>query len=87
MDEKDKQDAEDAVIKAIREEYEKKLDEQRKELSEEKERALAEQEEKHIRQMRALLSGRQDVKDEQVDEEKNYEQALTDSLKKRFKLN
>ena len=60
MDEEVKQDTEDAVIKAIREEYEKKLDEQRKELSEEKERALAEQ---------------------------NYEQAVTDSLKKRFRLN
>lgn len=87
MDEEVKQKAEDAVIKAIREEYEKKLDEQRKALSEEKDRALAEQEEKHIRQMRALLSGRQDVKEERIDEEKTYEQALTDSLNKRFKLN
>ena len=87
MDEEVKQEAEDAVIKAIREEYEKKLGEQRKALSEEKDRALAEQEEKHIRQMRALLSGRQDVKEERNDEEKTYEQALTDSLNKRFKLN
>lgn len=48
----------DKVIEAVKEEYEKKLEEQRLQFEEEKKKALEEQEEKHIRQIKALISGR-----------------------------
>lgn len=80
---------EDEVIKALREEYEKKIEEQYQKDMQEKEEALKQQEEKHIRQMRALLSGRKENKDNESvkdSDDKTYEEELTDTLKKRFKL-
>ena len=65
MSEEKKQ--EDAVLIAVREEYEKKLEEQRKAFEEEKAKALKEAEEKHIAQIRALLSG-QSAKEEKHEE-------------------
>ena len=51
----------DETLKAVKEEYEKKLAEQAEALNAEKEKALKEQEEKHIAQLRALIAGQTTV--------------------------
>ncbi|WP_291630653.1 hypothetical protein [Clostridium sp.] len=81
---------EDEVIKAIKEEYEKKLEEQKKQLEEEKDKAIKDLEEKHIKQIRSLLSGEKitndnDKKTEEV--EKTFEEKLYENLRAKNKLN
>lgn len=81
---------EDEVIKAIKEEYEKKLEEQKKQLEEEKNKAIKDLEEKHIKQIRSLLSGEKitndnDKKTEEV--EKTFEEKLYENLRAKNKLN
>ena len=56
-DEQDKSTPSDELITALREEYEKKLKDREAELRQEFEAKQKEQEERHIREMRALLSG------------------------------
>lgn len=83
----DKQEQEDAVIKALKEEYESIIAEERRKHAEELENKLKEQEEKHIRQMRALLSGRaENVPATETKTEKSFEEDLEERLKKRFNL-
>ena len=98
MSEERKQEQEDEVLKAVREEYEKKLEEQRKELEEqrkeleaEKQKALEEQEAKHVKQIRALLSGQgkvisDDEEQGQEQEPASKEEALYADLQERFQL-
>ncbi|MBO7693991.1 MAG: hypothetical protein J6T10_15335 [Methanobrevibacter sp.] len=91
MSEEKKQEQEDEVLKAVREEYEKKLEEQRKELEAEKQKALDEQEAKHVKQIRALLSGQgkgmsDDEEQGQEQEPASKEEALYADLQERFHL-
>ena len=51
----------DETLKAVKEEYEKKLLEQAEALNAEKEKELKEQEQKHIAQLRALIAGQTTV--------------------------
>ena len=85
-EELDKNTPSDELITALREEYEKKLKDREAELRQEFEAKQREQEERHIRDMRALLSGH---KDEQIDksedeEEKTYEQTLLEKITQKF---
>ena len=59
----------DEVITAIKEEYEKKLDDLRKELDEKKQAEIKELEAKHIAQIRALMTGREEYKKQKEEEE------------------
>lgn len=75
------------LIKALRAEYEKKLEEQRAELETKHEEEIKKQEQKHIEQMKALLLGRTEKQEEKPKEEhKTFEQDLYDKLAKKFKL-
>ena len=85
-EEQDKNTPSDELITALREEYEKKLKDREAELRQEFEEKQKEQEERHIREMRALLSGH---KEEQIDktedeEEKTYEQTLLEKITQKF---
>lgn len=75
---------EDEVLKAVKEEYEKKLEEQRLE----HERVIKEMESKHIAQIRALLStgGKSEEKSSNTidDEEKDMFTDACDKLRKKF---
>lgn len=80
---------ESEVIVAIREEYEKKLEQQKEELNKEKEEALRQSEEKHIAQIRALMSGREEnikTQSEVVKEELTFEENELQDLRNKFKL-
>lgn len=84
-DEEQKQ--EDAVIVAIREEYEKKIAEQEERHKQE----LAEVEQKHVSQIRALMSGKRftDEEEQKKGEEtaqKTYEQTVLEQAQKILKL-
>ena len=85
-EEQDKNIPSDELITALREEYEKKLKDREAELRKEFEEKQKEQEARHIRDMRALLSGH---KEEQIDksedeEEKTYEQTLLEKITQKF---
>ena len=87
MDEPDKNTPSDELITALREEYEKKLKDREAELRQEFEAKQKEQEERHIRDMRALLSGHKDEqsnKSEDVEEEKTFEQELLEKITQKF---
>ena len=84
-DEEQKQ--EDAVIVAIREEYEKKFAEQEERHKQE----LAEVEQKHVSQIRALMSGKRftDEEEQKKAEEtvqKTYEQTVLEQAQKILKI-
>lgn len=73
------------LITALRDEYEKKLEQQRAELETKHAEEIKKQEQKHIEQMKALLLG----KEHQVakpKEEKTYEQTLYDNVMKNLKF-
>lgn len=76
------------LITALRDEYEKKLAEQRAELETKHAEEIKKQEQKHIEQMKALLLGRTDKQEEEKpkEEHKTFEQDLYDKLAKKFKL-
>lgn len=84
MSEENKQ--EDAVLVAVREEYEKKLEEQRKAFEEEKAKALKEAEEKHIAQIRALLSGQPSKEEKHEQEEKSLFDETMAKMKEKYKI-
>ena len=72
------------VIKTIREEFEKKLDEQRAEY----EKKLEEEKQKHIEQIKALMTGKKEVIDETTEvEEKTTDEIVLENLRKKYKLN
>ena len=84
-DEQDKSTPSDELITALREEYEKKLKDREAELRQEFEAKQKEQEERHIRDMRALLSGHKDEQnDKSEDEEKSFEQELLEKITQKF---
>ena len=85
-DEQDKSTPSDELIAALREEYEKKLKDREAELRQEFEAKQKEQEERHIRDMRALLSGHnEEQRDKSEDEEeKTYEQTLLEKITQKF---
>ena len=75
------------LITALREEYERRLEEQRAELETKHAEEIKKQEQKHIEQMKALLLGRTEKQEEKPKEEhKTFEQDLYDKLAKKFKL-
>ena len=84
-DEQDKNTPSDELITALREEYEKKLKDREAELRQEFEEKQKEQEARHIRDMRALLSGhKEEQSDKFEDEEKTYEQTLLEKITQKF---
>ena len=85
-DEKDKSTTSDELIAALREEYEKKLKDREAELRKEFEEKQKEQEERHIRDMRALLSGHKDEQSDKSEdeEEKSFEQELLEKITQKF---
>lgn len=84
-EETDKSTPSDELITALREEYEKKLKDREVELRQEFEVKQKEQEERHIRDMRALLSGhKEEQSDKSEDEEKTYEQTLLEKITQKF---
>lgn len=84
-DEQDKNTPSDELITALREEYEKKLKDREAELRQEFEAKQKEQEERHIRDMRALLSGhKEEQNDKSENEEKTFEQELLEKITQKF---
>lgn len=85
-DEQDKSTHSDELITALREEYEKKLKDREAELRQEFEAKQKEQEERHIRDMRALLSGHKDEQSDKSEdeEEKSFEQELLEKITQKF---
>ena len=85
-DEQDKSTPSDELITALREEYEKKLKDREAELRQEFEAKQKEQEERHIRDMRALLSGHKDEQSNKTEdeEEKSFEQELLEKITQKF---
>ena len=85
-DEQDKNITSDELITALREEYEKKLKDREAELRQEFEAKQKEQEERHIRDMRALLSGHKDEQNDKSEdeEEKSFEQELLEKITQKF---
>ena len=85
-DEQDKSTPSDELITALREEYEKKLKDRESELRQEFEAKQKEQEERHIRDMRALLSGHKDEQSDKSEdeEEKTFEQELLEKITQKF---
>ena len=85
-DEQDKSTPSDELITALREEYEKKLKDREAELRQEFEAKQKEQEERHIRDMRALLSGHKEEQSNKSEdeEEKSFEQELLEKITQKF---
>ena len=85
-EEQDKSTHSDELITALREEYEKKLKDREAELRQEFEAKQKEQEERHIRDMRALLSGHKDEQSNKSEdeEEKSFEQELLEKITQKF---
>lgn len=85
-DEPNKDTPSDELITALREEYEKKLKDREAELRQEFEAKQKEQEERHIRDMRALLSGHKDEQSDKSEdeEEKTFEQDLLEKITQKF---
>lgn len=85
-DEQNKNTTSDELITALREEYEKKLKDREAELRQEFEAKQKEQEERHIRDMRALLSGHKEEQNDKSEdeEEKTYEQTLLEKITQKF---
>lgn len=74
----------DETLKAVKEEYEKKLLEQAEALNAEKEKALKEQEQKHIAQLRALIAGQKTV--DEVKEKQTFEEKLIAQMREKYNL-
>lgn len=75
----------DKMIEALREEYEKKFQEQETRLKSEFESKQKEQEDRHIREMRALLSGRVErTESDDESDDKTFEEDLLEKVKNKF---
>ena len=85
-EEQDKNITSDELITALREEYEKKMSERETELRQEFEAKQKEQEERHIREMRALLSGHKEEQSNKSEdeEEKSFAQELLEKITQKF---
>lgn len=79
------------VIKAVQEEYEKKLTAKDAEIKKQKEDFEKEKQalrEEHVKQMRAILTGRKEnveTKEEFEEEEKSEEEKMTEDARKIYK--
>lgn len=79
--EKEKELTADEMVLAIKEEYDKKI----KEMQEDFGKKLKEQEAKHVKVVRAIMTG-QKVEEKEDIEEKTFAEQLEENLNIRFKI-
>ena len=72
------------TVQAIKDAYEEKLAEQIKQLEEEKKKALDEQQERHIKELKELILGRE-TKPKEESEELSYEDELMSKIRQKIK--
>lgn len=85
MEEKKIEEKDNEIIKAIKEEYEKKIAEIEEKHKEEIEKVRNEEQEKSIKQIRAIISGRDDgkiaEKEKEEEEKSDFDIALEETRK------
>ena len=72
------------TVQAIKDAYEEKLAEQIKQFEEEKKKALDEQQERHIKELKELILGRE-TKPKEESEELSYEDELMSKIRQKIK--
>ena len=72
------------TVQAIKDAYEEKLAEQIKQFEEEKKKALDEQQERHIKELKELILGRE-AKPKEESEELSYEDDLMAKIRQKIK--
>lgn len=72
------------TVQAIKDAYEEKLAEQIKQFEEEKKKALDEQQERHIKELKELILGRE-TKPKEENEELSYEDELMSKIRQKIK--
>ena len=72
------------TVQAIKDAYEEKLAEQIKKFEEEKKKALDEQQERHIKELKELILGRE-TKSKEEKEEMSYEDDLMSKIRQKIK--
>lgn len=72
------------TVQAIKDAYEEKLAEQIKQFEEEKKKALDEQQERHIKELKELILGRE-TKPKEESEELSYEDDLISKIRQKIK--
>ena len=72
------------TVQAIKDAYEEKLAEQIKQFEEEKKKALGEQQERHIKELKELILGRE-TKPKEESEELSYEEDLISKIRQKIK--
>ena len=72
------------TVQAIKDAYEEKLAEQIKQFEEEKKKALDEQQERHIKELKELILGRE-TKSKEEKEEMSYEDDLMSKIRQKIK--
>lgn len=72
------------TVQAIKDAYEEKLAEQIKQFEEEKKKALDEQQERHIKELKELILGRE-TKPKEESEELSYEEDLISKIRQKIK--
>lgn len=72
------------TVQAIKDAYEEKLAEQIKQFEEEKKKALNEQQERHIKELKELILGRE-TKPKEENEELSYEEDLISKIRQKIK--
>ena len=72
------------TVQAIKDAYEEKLAEQIKQFEEEKKKALDEQQERHIKELKELILGRE-TKSKEESEEMSYEEDLMSKIRQKIK--
>ena len=75
---------EEKTGQAIKDAYEEKLAEQIKQFEEEKKKALDEQQERHIKELKELILGRE-TKPKEESEELSYEDELMSKIRQKIK--
>ena len=73
------------TVQAIKDAYEEKLAEQIKQFEEEKKKALDEQQERHIKELKELILGRETKPKEEESEELSYEDELMSKIRQKIK--
>lgn len=72
------------TVQAIKDAYEEKLAEQIKQFEEDKKKALDEQQERHIKELKELILGRE-TKSKEEKEELSYEDDLMSKIRQKIK--
>lgn len=72
------------TVQAIKDAYEEKLAEQIKQFEEDKKKALDEQQERHIKELKELILGRE-TKPKEESEELSYEDVLMAKIRQKIK--